>query len=81
MGPAGAGPFFPYTLLMNKTPADEIMDSTPMPFGKYRGKAMIEVPAKYLLWLHDNHCDHDAVRKYINDNLQALRKEAGITRR
>ncbi len=55
----------------------EITDNTPMPFGKYRGKPMIEIPAIYLLWLHDNSCDHAGVKKYIINNLEVLRKEAG----
>lgn len=52
-----------------------------MPFGKYMGKPMIDVPAKYLLWLFDNGCSHDGVRKYITDNLDVLRKEAGLVKR
>jgi uncharacterized protein (DUF3820 family) len=59
----------------------EITDATPMPFGKYKGKPMVEIPAKYLLWLYDNNCDHDGVRKYLNSNLDGLRKEAGLTKR
>ena len=53
-------------------------DNTPMPFGKYQGKPLIEVPAQYLLWLFDQGCNHEAVRKYIIENLDALKKEAGI---
>lgn len=49
-----------------------------MPFGKYQGKAMINVPAKYLLWLFNNGCDHIGVKQYINDNLEVLKKEAGV---
>lgn len=52
-----------------------------MPFGKYRGKAMVNIPAFYLLWLYNNGCDHEGVRKYINDNLDALNKEAGRVKR
>ena len=26
-------------------------DNTPMPFGKYKGEVMCNVPASYLLWL------------------------------
>lgn len=59
----------------------QITDNTPMPFGKYSGKPMVDVPAKYLLWLFDNGCSHDGVKKYINDNLDCLRKEAGYSKR
>jgi uncharacterized protein (DUF3820 family) len=55
----------------------EFTDYTPMPFGKYRGKALIDVPAHYLLYLYDEGCDHEALIKYITDNLAGLKKEAG----
>jgi uncharacterized protein (DUF3820 family) len=52
-------------------------DATPMPFGKYQGKPLIAVPAHYLLWLYDKGCDHVQLKRYIIDNLAALKKEAG----
>lgn len=56
-------------------------DHTPMPFGKYRGTTMANVPAVYLLWLFNKGCDHDGVKQYINSNLDILRKEASkVTR-
>lgn len=46
-----------------------------MPFGKYKGDKMINVPASYLLWLHENgKCSHD-VREYIIENLDVLKTE------
>lgn len=63
------------------TPPQLFNDNTPMPFGRYRGKAMINVPAVYLLWLHDNGCDHAGVKQYINDNFAALRSEAAKVKR
>lgn len=51
-------------------------DNDKMPFGKYEGKSMIEVPASYLLWLHEKGCFNHDVRKYINDNLEAIKMEA-----
>lgn len=62
---------------MSQTTVQVLSDLSPMPFGKYRGKAMQDVPAKYLLWLYDSKVDHPAVRAYIIDNLQVLRQEAG----
>jgi uncharacterized protein (DUF3820 family) len=53
-----------------------LSDNTPMPFGKYRGKPMIEVPAHYLLWLFNQGCDDERVKNYIAENLDALNKEA-----
>lgn len=46
-----------------------------MPFGKYRGTTMANVPAPYLLWLMNKGCDHPGVKQYILDNLDILRKE------
>jgi uncharacterized protein (DUF3820 family) len=51
-----------------------------MPFGKYTGKPLINIPAEYFLWLFDKGCDHPQVRNYISANLDALRKEAGRTK-
>lgn len=62
------------------TTTQPLTDNSPMPFGKYVGKPMIDVPAKYLLYLFNDGCTHDAVRKYIIDNLDALKKEAGEKR-
>ncbi len=53
----------------------EITDYTPMPFGKFRGTAMVNVPAPYLLWLYNNGCDHTGVKKYIIENLDGLNQE------
>lgn len=60
---------------------NEIEDKTPMPFGKYVGKPMANVPAKYLLWLHDQGCSHAGVKQYILENFQLLQKEAGLKAR
>lgn len=46
-----------------------------MPFGKYAGKRMGDVPAVYLLWLFDKAIDHPDVKEYILANLDGLRKE------
>jgi uncharacterized protein (DUF3820 family) len=57
-------------------PSEEITDNHAMPFGKYMGKKMIEVPAVYMMWLYDNNCNHAGVKKYIIDNFQAIKQEA-----
>lgn len=51
-------------------------DNSLMPFGRHLGKRLIEVPAKYLLWLYNAGCNHEGVRKYIIENLEVLKKEA-----
>jgi uncharacterized protein (DUF3820 family) len=52
-----------------------LRDTDPMPFGKYKGRAMVNVPGPYLYWLLKNGCDHVAVRKYILINEEAILKE------
>lgn len=54
-----------------------LTDTSEMPWGKHQGKAMIEVPADYLLWLYDNNKCSGSVLDYIKDNLDVLKKEAG----
>ena len=56
-------------------PPEVFTDRTPMPFGRYKDKAMANVPAPYLLWLHREGCDHPGVKKYIDENLDCLIKE------
>jgi len=46
-----------------------------MPFGKYNGTKMEDVPASYLLWLRDQGCGDMLVKAYIEENLAALCKE------
>jgi len=53
-------------------------DNDKMPFGKYRGEPMQDVPASYLFWLWANGKEHDRqcpVADYIRRNLAGLEKE------
>lgn len=50
-------------------------DQSLMPFGKYKGRKMEDVPADYLLWLRDQVCRDNQVKEYIEENLSALMKE------
>jgi uncharacterized protein (DUF3820 family) len=53
----------------------KLTDESLMPFGKYKGTRMIDVPYFHLLWLFDNDkCDKE-VKEYIEDNLDALHAE------
>lgn len=59
-------------------PSGALNDLSPMPFGKFRGKPMQDVPADYLhyLWTHGlKENAHSPVAAYIRDNLDALKKE------
>ena len=50
-------------------------DESPMPFGKYKGEKMANVPASYLMWLYDNNKCNAEVKEYINDNMDVLKQE------
>lgn len=55
-------------------------DNTQMPYGKYKGKTLSNVPADYLIWLYDtseqgNRMYDRKLAKYIQDNLQGLKLE------
>jgi len=50
-------------------------DNSIMPFGKYKGQKMANVPPEYLLWCyHEDWCYGD-VKKYIKDNLDVIKSE------
>lgn len=51
-------------------------DLSLMPFGKYKGTLMQDVPASYLHWLWTNGLDKNSdVADYIKRNKEALKKE------
>ncbi len=52
-----------------------LYDNSPMPFGKYKGEKMENVPASYLLWLYDENKCNKEVRDYIEDNIDVLKEE------
>lgn len=50
-------------------------DQTPMPFGKYSGVPLENVPDSYLLWLYNSGKLWDkALIAYIEDNLEAIKQ-------
>ncbi len=53
-----------------------LKDDSLMPWGKYAGTLMIDVPAAYLLYLKDvKKIDPSTVLDYINDREKFLRDE------
>lgn len=50
-------------------------DESLMPFGKYKGEKMANVPPDYLLWLYENGKCFSDIKKYIKDNLDAIKSE------
>jgi uncharacterized protein (DUF3820 family) len=59
----------------------KMTDTSLMPWGKYKGKRLIDIPAGYFIWLWDDWGIqksgelHRGLREYISNNLQALRQE------
>lgn len=60
-----------------------LTDTSPMPFGKHKGELMANVPASYLIWLYNQGAPKPfegvklAVRRYTEENMDVLTKEAG----
>lgn len=53
-----------------------LTDESLMPWGKYKGYQMINVPAKYLLYMYENNKCYGSVKDYIEDNLDFIKKGA-----
>lgn len=62
---------------LNYYKMEKYTDSTLMPFGKHKGKRLIDVPAHYLIWLleFNEPLRNQQLKEYIEDNLEALKKE------
>jgi uncharacterized protein (DUF3820 family) len=52
-----------------------LKDDSPMPYGKYAGIKMANVPASYLLWCHRERKIHPDVDRYVFQNMDTLIKE------
>lgn len=57
-------------------------DNSTMPFGKFQGTKLANVPAHYLLWLYDQPSFKSQVighkgdlRRYIEENMDVLKQE------
>lgn len=63
------------------TPEDLVIpatDKTILTFGKFRGDAIGDIPAWYLLWLHEQawtRDDYPEIWKYLEKNRANLEKE------
>jgi uncharacterized protein (DUF3820 family) len=56
-----------------------LKDTDLMPFGKYKGTAMANVPPSYLLWAFNKWTKTpttEAILGYIKDNLVGIKQEA-----
>ncbi len=54
---------------------NKLSDNSLMPFGKYKGEKMVNVPASYLLWIYENNKCTKEVAFYVRDNYEVLKKE------
>ena len=57
--------------------SDEYNDNTIVTFGKHQGKALVEVPASYLLWMYESEkgITNPKLLAYVEENYQALEQE------
>lgn len=58
-----------------------LTDNSQMPYGKHKGRLMLMVPAKDLLWLYDNGKAHQGVKEYVEENKEVLLKQSYSKRR
>lgn len=52
-----------------------LIDTDLMPFGKYKGTPMQDVPASYLEWLKNEGCSNSLVANYIHNSWDAIEIE------
>ena len=50
-------------------------DESLMPYGKYQGEKLANIPAGYLIWMYDNDKLIGSLKKYVEENMAALEKE------
>jgi len=54
-----------------------LTDEDEMPTGRHKGKKMKDVPAKDLIWLHEQGWANKSVTAYVVDNWDMLCQQAG----
>ena len=50
-------------------------DDSIMPFGKHKGEKLANVPAAYMLWLHENGNTFGGLKTYLQENEEVFRAE------
>jgi uncharacterized protein (DUF3820 family) len=56
-------------------------DESLMPWGKYKGEKIANVPPEYLLWLVENNKCSGEVKKYIQENQKTLIAEIALNKK
>lgn len=54
---------------------EKMTDESIMPYGKYKGKKMANVPASYLMWMHREGKLFQSIQEYVTENLDVLEKQ------
>lgn len=57
---------------------EKLTDNSLMPFGKYRGYKMANVPASYLIFIYENFTINEHLKKYIGNNMDSLRHKVKL---
>lgn len=53
-----------------------LTDQSLMPFGLHKGTKLANVPASYLIWMHNSITDlRSDLKNYIKDNMDVLKAE------
>lgn len=70
---------------MNKNLNTEMVhfnDNTLMPFGKYKGQKLANVPSEYLLYIYDQEwLNEGALKTYIKENKLTLEREVKLNKK
>lgn len=54
---------------------DKLTDQSLMPYGKYQGQKLANVPPDYLIWLFENDKCSESVKAYVKENKSFLELE------
>lgn len=57
-------------------PQEPLKDDDIMPSGKWQGTKMVDVPAKYLLYVYENDMCNARVKQYVESNLEVIKQQA-----
>lgn len=50
-------------------------DNSIIPFGKFKGEKLANVPESYLIWLYNEGKCFGALRNYIEENLDVMKSQ------
>lgn len=54
---------------------NDYIDGVIMPFGKYKGEQLLDIPVSYLEWIYDNLELNGDLKKSVSDAIDILRAE------